>query len=117
MPGPLLDAASIWSGFPPSREKKTNPLEETHFGVMFASIALQRQGGIGLLNAVHQHGLRTILAAGNVLQREVIMSAAVTIVHLERFPIGRQAGGEPQFVNLQPDAQKTFDDQTIEPPG
>ena len=76
-----------------------------HLDPVFLVVVNKRDGLIVLLNAIHTHAHLPI--PGRRLQDiDVIDGLPITVVHLERLPIHRDARCDLQLIHFQPQPKK-----------
>src|SRR5512135_19458 len=82
---------------------------------MFPMVVKERDGSIGLFNAIDSHICRAAVVC--LEHGDMVDGFPVAVMHLEALPMRGQARRETQFVCFKPQPEKRFKDKPVHPAG
>src|SRR6478672_3139276 len=83
---------------------------------MFLTIVDQWNSHFPLLNPIDCDA-RLVSLSKRLQDGDVIDRLAITVVHLERLPICREAWSKTELIDFKPQSQERFHDESIHPTG
>jgi len=88
----------------------------SHFDRVFLAVVNKGNHLVVSLDSVNGH-TRPGFVFSRLQDVDVVDGLPISLVHLERLPIRRQARRDMQLVHLKPQPKKGFNDQPVHPPG